>query len=70
MRNFTLRISPAPEEFQHRMDIAVEGLTETEAIANDILVFGCGATDEAVILDYNKKNARLSSTDATAKVLN
>ena len=48
-------VSPAPEEFQRRMDITVEGLAGTKAIADDILVFGCGATDEAAIQDHDQK---------------
>jgi len=38
-------LSPAPEEFQRRIDIALEGLEGAKAIADDILVFGTGKTD-------------------------
>ena len=39
-------ITSAPEEFQRRMDIALEGLDGTKAITDDILVFGTGSTQE------------------------
>ena len=35
-------LSPAPEEFQRRIYIALEGLSGQKAIADDILVFGSG----------------------------
>ena len=37
-------ITSAPEEFQRRMDIALEGLDATKAITDDILVFSTGST--------------------------
>ncbi|XP_062576513.1 uncharacterized protein K02A2.6-like [Saccostrea cucullata] len=48
-------IAPAPEEFQRRMDEALEGLNGTKAIHDDILVYGCGDTDEEAIRDHNGK---------------
>ena len=48
-------VSPAPEEFQRRMDIALEGLEGQKAIADDILVFGSGTTDEEAQIDHDKK---------------
>lgn len=48
-------ISPAPEEFQRRMDIALEGLAGIKAIADDILLFGSGATDEEAMKDHDTK---------------
>ena len=47
-------ISPAPEEFQRRLDQALTGLEGCKAIADDILVFGCGATDEEATRDNDK----------------
>ena len=47
-------VSPAPEEFQ-RMDIALEGLEGQKVIADDILVFGSGTTDEEAQIDHDKK---------------
>ena len=46
-------VSPAPEEFQRRMDDTVQSLTGTKSIADDILVFGCGAAEEAAIQTKN-----------------
>ena len=37
------------------MDIIVAGQTGTKATADEILVFGCGATDEAAIQHHDKK---------------
>ena len=48
-------ISPAPEEFQRRMDITLEGLAGIKAIADDILLFGAGTTDEEAIKDHDTK---------------
>ena len=51
-------ISSAPEEFQRRMHTALQGLHGVEVIADDILVFGCGNTDEECQRDHdvNLKN--------------
>ena len=51
-------IAPAPEEFQRRLDAAIAGLKGCKAIADDILVFGCGKTDEEATRDHdnNLKN--------------
>ena len=38
-------LTVAPEEFQRRMDTALEGLSGQKAIVDDILVFGCGESD-------------------------
>ena len=48
-------ISPAPEEFQRRLDQALVGLNGCKAIADDILVFGCGANDDEAVRDHDKK---------------
>lgn len=49
-------ISPAPEEFQRRMDEALESLDGSRAIHDDILVYGCGNTDEEeAVRDHNSK---------------
>ena len=47
-------ISPAPEEFQRRIDIALEGLPGQKAIADDILMFGAGDTDEQALKDHDR----------------
>ena len=46
-------LSPAPEEFQRRIDIALGGLPSQKAIADDILVFGSGDTDEEAFRDHD-----------------
>ena len=48
-------ISPAPEEFQRRLDNALEGLPGVQPIYNDILVYGSGNTDEEAVADPNRK---------------
>lgn len=48
-------ISPAPEEFQRRLDEALEGLEGVKAIHDDIVVFGCGDTDEEAKHDHDRK---------------
>ena len=48
-------VSPAPEEFQRRMDIALEGLEGQKAVADDIIVFSSGDTDEQALIDHDKK---------------
>ena len=47
-------ISPAPEEFQQRLDQALAGLNGCKAIADDILVFGCGANDDEAVKDHDE----------------
>ena len=47
-------VSPAPEEFQRRIDIALEGLPGQKAIADDILVFGAGDTEEEALIDHDR----------------
>ena len=47
-------ISLAPEEFQRRLDQALAGLNGCKAIADDILVFGCGANDDEAVKDHDE----------------
>ena len=47
-------ISPAPEEFQQRLDQALAGVNGCKAIADDILVFGCGANDDEAVKDHDE----------------
>lgn len=49
-----LCISPAPEEFEQRLNEALLGLEECKVIANDILVFGCRVSDEGAPRDHDK----------------
>ena len=48
-------ITSAPEEFQRRMDIALEGLDGAKAIADDILVFGTGTNDEIADKSHDER---------------
>ena len=48
-------ISTAPEEYQRRQDQAVEGLPGVLSIADDILVYGEGDTEENAIQDHDQK---------------
>ena len=48
-------ITSAPEEFQRRMDITLEGLDGTKAIADDILVFGTGSTQEEAEKSHDER---------------
>jgi hypothetical protein len=51
-------LSPAPEEFQRRVNDILLGLPGIKVIADDILVVGCGATDDEAYRDHDK-NLRL-----------
>ena len=46
-------ISSAPEEFQRRMHIVLQGLHGVEVIADDILVYSCGDTDKECQRDHD-----------------
>ena len=48
-------IKSASEEFQRRMNDALEGLEGVKVIIDDILVIGCGDTDDEAIKDHDKK---------------
>ena len=46
-------ISSAPEEFKWQMHKTLQGLPGVEVIVDDILVFGCGDTEEEWQRDHN-----------------
>ena len=46
-------ISSAPEEFQHRMHEVCQGLDGVAVIADDILVYGCGDTEDEYMKDHD-----------------
>lgn len=48
-------IAPAPEEFQRRLNKALEGLDGVRTIADDIIVFGVGDADDEVVVDHDCK---------------
>jgi transposase InsO family protein len=52
-------ISPAPEEFQRRLDNALAGLPGVVAVHDDIIVFGKGATEQEGGEDHDKNFLRL-----------
>ena len=47
-------LSPAPDEFQKRIGVALEGLPGQKVIADDILVFGSGDADEEAVEDHDR----------------
>jgi hypothetical protein len=47
-------ISPSPEVFQARIHKALIGLAGVACIADDILIFGCGATVEEADADHDR----------------
>lgn len=64
-------ISPAPEEFQRRLEYALEGLDGIKAIFDDILVFGVGETEAEALSDHDAKlTALLERCRATGIKLN
>ena len=50
-------ISSAPEEYQRRMNEALEGIA---ICADDIIIYGCGDSDEAAEKDHDTKLEKLS----------
>ena len=47
-------ISSAPEEFQRRLHKITAGLAGVEVIADDILIYGAGDTDEQASADHDQ----------------
>ena len=48
-------ISPAPEEFQRRLDNALQGFDGVMPIFDDILIFGAGDTEAEAMADHDAK---------------
>ena len=48
-------ISPAPEEFQRRLDNALQGLDGVMPIFDDTLIFGAGNTETEAMADHDAK---------------
>lgn len=46
-------IKSAPEEFQRRIDQCIEGLTNTTAVHDDILIYGTGETKEEALESHD-----------------
>ena len=52
-------ISLAPEEYQRQMHDIVQGLPGVAVIADDILVYGCRATQAEYIQDHDNNLKKL-----------
>ena len=48
-------ISSAPEEYQRRMNNALEGMEGIAICADDVIVYGCGEDQESAEKDHDKK---------------
>jgi len=48
-------IAPAPEEFQRHLEENLERLQGVKAVADDILVYGTGDTQEEALKDHDRK---------------
>ena len=55
MASTTVRIIGSPEIFQKRLTQAIEGLDGVLNIADDILIFGVGDTEETANADHDAK---------------
>ena len=60
-------LDSAPEEYQRRMHEVVQDLPGVEVIADDILVYGCGATEQEHMKDHD---AHLKGSLQTARETN
>lgn len=58
-RRLPFGISSAPEEYQRRMNQALEGLDGIAICADDVIIFGCGEDDEAAERDHDLKLLKL-----------
>lgn len=52
-------LAPAPEEFQRRLHEVSYNLDDITVVADDILIFGCGNTEEQAVLDHDVKLRKL-----------
>ena len=52
-------VSPAPEEFQRRIDVALHGLQSVVAVHDDIIVWGKGSTDQESSEDHDNNLRKL-----------
>ena len=56
---YTLSLYLTLEEWQWRIDEIIQGLMGVKAIDDDILVYGCGETEEEYMQDHNANIQRL-----------
>lgn len=54
-RRLSFGISPPPEIFQHRLELAIQNLPGFKAVADDILIYGEGVSEEEAIRDHDQK---------------
>ncbi|XP_062567680.1 uncharacterized protein K02A2.6-like [Saccostrea cucullata] len=54
-RRLPFGISPAPEIFQHRLELAIQNLPGVKAVADDILIYGEGDSDAEAVRDHDQK---------------
>ena len=47
-------ISPPSEQFQRRLEEALEGLSGVKTIHDDILIYGCGSSDEEALANHDR----------------
>ena len=52
-------VSPAPEEFQRRIDVVLHGLQSVVAVHDDIIVWGKGSTDQEASEDHDNNLGQL-----------
>lgn len=52
-------VSPAPEEFQRRLNHALEDLKGVLPIHDDILIYGAGTTEEKALQDHDRNLLQL-----------
>lgn len=52
-------LAPASQEFQRRLHEVFYNLDGIAVVADDILIFGCGNTEEQAVLDHDVKQRKL-----------
>ena len=52
-------LSSAPEEFQRRLQGALQGLDGLAVVADDVLVYGCGESEEEAYWNHDERLSRL-----------
>ena len=52
-------VSPAPEEFQRRIDVALHGLQSVVAVHDFVIVWGKGSTDQEAAEDHDNNLRKL-----------
>ena len=52
-------LSSAPEEFQRRLQAALQGLDGVEVVADDVLVYGSGTTEKEATISHDERLVKL-----------